>query len=421
MKILRNNTLEKENYREQIALFRFSLIAPLVNDTYSESSKSEYCRNIAAKKHKLPSGIETTVASKTIIYWYHLYNRLGYDALKPKSRNDAGISRKIPTLFVDKVLDLKKQMPHITGKKIYEKLIEDGDIKASEVSLATIYRFLNNNKLHDSNALERKAFEMQFANDCWQGDTSHGPIITIDSKKVQTYLIQIIDDASRVIVGYDFFLRDNAINFQLVLKNAIKIYGIPKKIFVDNGTPYKNTQLFSICASLGIELIHAKAYSPESKAKIERSFRTVKDNFINCTNWNNFTSLDELKSAYSEYINTCYNSVLHSGINDIPRNRYNKDIDKIRFIGDSHTLDTSFLHMDEKTVTSCATIRLFKKDFEVPAKYIKQRILIKYNPLDDSCAYIYDTNTSKIETIYPVDKIANSKIKRKPLCFSDDY
>ena len=417
---MKKNELDKEKHRDEIALFRFSLIAPLVNNTYSESSKSEYCRNIASKKHKLPSGVETTIADKTIISWYYLYNRLGYDALKTKFRNDAGISRKIPISHVDKILDLKKQMPHITGKKLYQKLIEEGDIKASEVSLATVYRFLNNNKLHNSNALERKAFEMEFANDCWQGDTSHGPIITIDGKKVQTYLIQLIDDASRVIVGYDFFLRDNAINFQLVLKNAIKIYGIPKKIFVDNGTPYKNTQLFSICATLGIELIHAKAYSPESKAKIERSFRTVKDNFINCTNWNDFKSLDELKNAYSEYINTSYNSVKHSGINNIPRIRYNMDLDKIKFIGDTQTLDNAFLHMEEKTVTSCATIRVLKKDFEVPSKYIRQRVLIKYNPLDDSCAYIYDSKTSKLEKIVPVDKIANSKIKRKPLNFSCD-
>ena len=55
----------------------------------------------------------------------------------------------------------------------------------------------------------------------------------------------------------------------VLLKDAIKPYGIPKRIFVDNGKPYKNMQLKSICASMGIALIHAKPYSPESKAKIE--------------------------------------------------------------------------------------------------------------------------------------------------------
>ena len=96
------------------------------------------------------------------------------------------------------------------------------------------------------------------------GDTSHGPIITICGKKVQTYLIQLIDDASRLMVGYKFFLADNSLNFQEVLKEAIQTYGIPKRIFVDNGKPYNNHQLKYICASLGTALIHTKIYSPES-------------------------------------------------------------------------------------------------------------------------------------------------------------
>lgn len=94
-----------------------------------------------------------------------------------------------------------------------------------------------------------------------------GPVISIDNKKVQTYIIQIIDDASRLIVGSKLFLNDNSLNFQIVLKQAIKTYGIPKKLFVDNGTPYKNLQFEIICANVGIILIHAKPYSPESKRK----------------------------------------------------------------------------------------------------------------------------------------------------------
>ena len=252
---------------------------------------------------------------------------------------------------------------------------------------------------------------------CGNGDTSHGPIITIDGKKVQTYLIQLIDDASRLIVGYKFFFRDNAVNFQLVLKQAIKTYGIPKRIFVDNGTPYKNQQLTLICASLGIALIHAKAYSPESKAKIERSFRTVKDNFINCTNWKKYNSLDELNNEYSDYIIKEYNSKFHSGINDIPRNRFQRDYDKIKFAASSEEIDNMFLHVDEKNVSLDSTIRLGGKDFEVPQKYIKQHILIKYNPEDLSFVYVYDEKKKTLEKAYPVDKIANSKVKRKEISY----
>ena len=250
------------------------------------------------------------------------------------------------------------------------------------------------------------------------GDTSHGPILTIDGKKVQTYLIQLIDDASRLIVGHQFFLNDNALNFQLVLKQAIKTYGVPKRIFVDNGTPYKNQQLSLICATIGTILIHAKAYSPQSKAKIERSFRTVKDNFLNCEDWTKYKSLKELNDKYRTYISSEYNSKYHSGINDIPRNRFQRDYDKLRFISSHEEIDRMFLHVEEKPVALDGTIRLGKKDFEVPQKYIKQRIIVKYSPEDLSYVYIYNDKTKELEKAYPVDKIANSKMKRKTISYS---
>ncbi len=410
--------LKKENDKKEIALFKYGIIAPLVHNVYECKSKEEFYRLAASKKYVHPSGKETTITAGTIKKWYIEYCRLGLEALEPECRSDAGFSRKIPTECINKIIEIQQKYPHITGKAIYKKLIEDGCISAKNVSLASLYRFLNNNKLHQRVSTERKAFEMEFANDCWQGDTSHGPIITIDGKKVQTYLIQLIDDASRLIVGHQIFLRDNALNFQLVLKQAIKTYGYPKRIFVDNGTPYKNQQLKLICATIGTALIHARAYSPESKAKIERSFRTVKDNFINCKDWSKYNSLEDLNREYREYIVKEYNSKYHSGINDIPRNRFYKDYDKLKFATSNEEVDMSFMHMEEKPVASDATIRLGGKDFEVPQKYIKQRILIKYIADDLSCAFIYNSKTKELEKIYPVDKIANSKMKRKAISYS---
>lgn len=129
----------------------------------------------------------------------------------------------------------------------------------------------------DVTKTDRKAFEMEFANDMWDADTSHGLYLTINGKKVKTYLIAIIDDASRLITSAKFYFEDNAINFQLTFKEALKKYGIPKRIFLDNGKTYKNEQLGIICANVGMALIYTKPYSPESKAKIERWFHTMKD------------------------------------------------------------------------------------------------------------------------------------------------
>ena len=74
----------------------------------------------------------------------------------------------------------------------------------------------------DDGKIDRRAFEMEFSNDMWDADTSHGPYLTIDNRKVKTYLIALIDDASRLITNAKFYYEDNAINFQNTFKEGLK-------------------------------------------------------------------------------------------------------------------------------------------------------------------------------------------------------
>lgn len=67
--------------------------------------------------------------------------------------------------------------------------------------------------------------------------------------------------------------------------------------------PIKNDQLRLICTSLGITLIHTKVFSPESKGKIKHSFRTIKDNWMNGINWNDYASLEALNIDFNKYLN----------------------------------------------------------------------------------------------------------------------
>ena len=114
----------------------------------------------------------------------------------------------------------------------------------------------------------------------WQADTCYLPYITEDGQTRRVYCIMIIDDHSRLLVGGELFYNDNACNFQKVLKDAIATYGIPDKLYVDNGCSYSNEQLSMICVSLGILLLHTKIRDGASKGKVERHFRTLKERWL---------------------------------------------------------------------------------------------------------------------------------------------
>ena len=407
---------ERDQAKNKIALFRYGLISSLVNNTYQEKSMEEYYRKIASGTYEL-NGKTIKIRPSTIKTWYINYKKFGYDGLIPKTRTDLNTSRKLTLEAQQKIIDYKKSFPHISGTLIYQKLIEDGYINQSIVSKSTVLKFIRDNYLlfGDDGKVDRRAFEMKFANDMWDADTSHGPILTINNKKIKTYLIALIDDASRLITSAKFYYEDNAINFQNTFKEGLKKYGIPKRIFLDNGKTYKNEQLSIICASCGMALIYTKPYSPQSKAKIERWFHTMKETWMRGLVWTDIKDIDELNDMLNDFVNE-YNNKVHSSltnneVNISPKERWFKDQDKIRKI-DNDQIDENFLHTAYPTIRSDSVAHINKIEYEVPTKYIGKKITVKYDFQDRTKAWIYD-NGKKVEAIHIVDKVANSKIKRK--------
>ena len=408
---------EKDAIKNEIALFRYGLIAPVITNTFEENSQLEYFKKVASKKY-IVNGHEERYSWQTIKDWYLQYKKEGYSALINKTRSDCHSSRKLKEETIQRIKELKKEYPHISGTLIYNKLSDEGFINPNDICLGTILKFIRDNKIlfNETDGIDRRAFVMEHANDCWQADTSHGPYLTINGKKTLTYLIAIIDDASRLIVGAKFYFNDNSINLQDIFKSSVKKYGVPKKLFVDNGKTYKNDQFNIICASLGLVLIHARPYSGASKGKIERFFHTMKGTWMRGLNWEEIKDIDELNDLLNDFI-VNYNNTVHSSLkneldeNITPNSRWFKDSHLIKKL-DNNFIDIAFLHTAYPTIRSDAIANIKNHEFEVPMRYIGKKITVKFNPFNFDTAWIYEDN-KLIEDIHLVNKIDNSKIKRK--------
>lgn len=402
----------KNSYYGKMELFRYSIIAPLISDTHEFNTINEYCDFVAAKNYNF-EGKNIKITPKTVKNWYYKYKNEGLESLEKKNRTDKNNFRKIKDdSVVDKIIELREKYPRITTKKIYEILIKENYI-SEEVSIYSIFRYLKNNDLKaiQVSRKEKKKYEHDYPNDSWQSDTSSGPYIKVDGKVKKVYLIMIIDDASRLIVGYDFFFEDNAVNMQKVLKSAIKKYGVPKQLYVDNGSPYKNEQISLITARLGIKLIHAKPYSPTGKGKIERSFRTIKDGWLNCTDWNTFGTIDDVKNSFNKYLYEEYINKEHSEIKMSPNNKWNNEIKEIRHKTEEE-VEEAFMHSRTCKVYNDSTIRINNDKYEVPYKYTGQKIEVRYYVENEKEIIIYKEG-KKCEKCKKVDVKANSKIYRK--------
>lgn len=101
-----------ENTKNQIALFRYGIIAPLVTrGEFTPSERGQFFRDAAAKKYQFINGDYGTVSVDSVYRYYRKYARGGYDALKPGGRSDIGKVRKLDDDTVSSIKFLHTEYP----------------------------------------------------------------------------------------------------------------------------------------------------------------------------------------------------------------------------------------------------------------------------------------------------------------------
>lgn len=394
------------------ASIRLAIIQPAFNSTYPDTTKKAYYERIAEKPIKLPGGKEMKYSPGSLACWESAYRKGGFEALIPKERADAGTSRRLDDDAIAAIHQIHEKYPKINATEIYHKLIADGIIKKKQVSVTTVQRYIKKHNLKGASnpgIKDRKAFEEEFACGMYQADSLYGPHITENGQRRRTYCIMILDDKTRLIVGGRFFYADNSYNFQKVLKDAVATYGIPRKLYVDNGSPYKNEQLSLICGQLGTVLIHTPIRDGASKGKVERNFRTLRNRFLNVMDPNEFSDINQLNEMLFTYIRK-HNTTVHSATGYTPSDRYISDLSKVTLPKSLEWLDECFMNRVKRLVRNDATVTIDRTFYDVPMEFMRSRVEIRYLPDDMEHAYLY--SEGKRYPIRKTNKVENSKTKR---------
>jgi transposase InsO family protein len=398
----------------EIAHFRFATIAPVIQGLFPDASVAAYCRRICEKPIKRPDGIEFNYTHKTLQKWIQLYKNGGMDALMPGERSDKGSTRALNDTAIEEIYRLKEKYPRLNATQIHQLLIRDACIPA-DVSVAAVQRFIKNNDLKSArnpNIKDRKAFEEPEFGCLWQADTCYLPYITENNKSRRTYLIMLIDDHSRLIVGGRIFYNDNAYNFQKVLKQAVAAYGIPDKIYTDSGSSYLNEQLTLICGSIGCLQLRTPVRDGASKGKIERNFRTLKNRWLHGLDIKQIDSLAQFNELLAAYIHQ-HNTTVHSAIKETPLDRFMRTRSHIRLPKSKEWLDECFHNRITRKVNNDSTVSIDSVCYDVPMPFIGMKVDIRFLPGEMEDAYIlYDGVRHPVRQ---TDKVANSRTKRNNL------
>ncbi|MGN0734447.1 MAG: DDE-type integrase/transposase/recombinase [Anaerovoracaceae bacterium] len=390
---------------QEKALERYGYIATLVSGNLDPGiSKAQFFSEAASRAGVHPYTVER---------WYKKYMKEGFDGLFPKNRSDLNSFRKLEPDTQNEIDYILSQYPRLSSTMIYEKLLSNGTITRNDVSLSTVNRYVKITRTDKEigPAKDMRRYECEHINEVWCGDSSVGPYLKLDGKKYRTYIIALIDDASRMIVGIDIFFNDNFVNLMSVIKSAVAKYGKPKKFNFDNGANYRSTQMTLLAARIGTVIHYNPARTPTGKAKIERWFRTMKDHWMHGLHMDEFGSLDELRESLYKFVQG-YNQRPHSSLDGkTPADRFFTESHLIIRMSDIQ-IERSFLLEVERTVSNDNVVKIDNTEYEVNYRYQGQRLLLRYSP-DLSKIFVVDRNTQELEPITLLDKHKNATAKRR--------
>jgi len=402
-----------------MALFRLSILGPLVSrEQLAHGELKQIIQKAAAAPHHIPGSRRVYLAEKTIEAWYYDYRREGIEALAPKVRCDAGQS-KLPPEVQAAVLAAKRDNPKRSIKRIITLLEMKGVVAKGVLNKSSVHRLLKSQgistlKIEGAESEEHRRFVAEFANDLWQGDVMHGPKVSVGGRLRKTYLVSLMDDASRLITHSAFYLAEGAVEVEGVLKQAVLKRGLPKKLIIDNGAAYRAHSLQGICARLGIRLIYCRPYHPEGKGKLERWHRTVRDQFLSEIDFKQIHGLDDLNARLWAWLERLYHCTTHDGLDGLtPIGRYRQDLNRIRPLGIlAEKLDALFHHRHPRKVRKDGTVSFNGQFFEVPYELTGKTIVVVVDPHTEQPLAIESKTGKPLGEITPLDAVANNHRRR---------
>jgi putative transposase len=398
---------------EKLALFRYGIIAPLVIEPLPRGELTRRAEEIASRQYDIPDSRRRALSVDTLLEWAKRYRQGGLEALAPKTRQDRGKPRAITPQLATLIERLKRENPHRTGATLLRELALSSGKNEPPLSSSTLYRFLKQRGLSERELLApqgRKKFEAELANQIWQADMLFGPWVERPGGgRMQVFLHATLDDASRLIPHAQFYPSQGLDACLDCLRQAMAARGVPTRLYIDNAKMYRSPQLARIAASLGTLIIHSRPYQPEGRGKIERCFRTVREQFLANLDPKRLLSLDQLNERLHAWIESVYHRSEHSALGTTPLLRWQKDIEQVRQLPPGADLYRLFLHRLDRLVRRDSTFLLHNRLYEAPAPLAGHTVEVRFDPFQEGAVEVWFEG--KLQALAcPLDAVVNGRL-----------
>lgn len=405
------------NDRRDIALFRLSVLGPLISARLEHGDRRDYFRQAAERTHQKPDGRLIELSARTIEDWFYAYRHGGLTALEPRIRSDRRTTRAIRPEVAELIVRIKREKPRRSIRRIIRILERARRVTKGELSRSSVHRLLYNSGLSRrplrGPPAERRSFIHEHASDLWVGDALHGPqVVAPNGRLRKAYLLSQIDGATRYVVHSVFALSEGAVEEEKGFKQAILKGGPPRAYYVDRGPAYVAKSLRFICGELGVHLLHTGKGDAEAKGVIERWHRTWRDE-VGDELPDHPLSLAELNAKHWAWLSAEYHARKHNTTGRAPREHWLAQVEHLRSLPKGKNLDEVFLHRQQRKVRKDGTVRFAGRLLEVQPELCGRRVELRFDPGDpDALPKVFLDDRFVCDTV-PLDRIKNATRHRR--------
>lgn len=367
---------------EEIATERLQLLSPLLAEGLDPAKARQLKNQICT---------QTGISERTLRRYMSQYRTEGFSGLKPKGKGRS-TQEAIPPEILEQAILLRREVPGRSVTQIiqileWEELAQPGQIKRSTLQEKLAQRGYSTRhmRMYASTGVAARRYQKKHRNQLWHSDIKYGPRLPIGpgGAKKQVFLVVLIDDATRFILHGQFYPTLDQVIVEDCFYQGIVKYGRPDSVYFDNGGQYRNKWMARACAIMGIRLLFARPYSPESTGKPERFNRVVND-FLSEAALMKPQTLEELNKLFWVWLEECYQNKPHSALDGkSPAAAYRGDNKALKFL-DPETIRTAFLHCEERKVDKAGCISFQGAKYEVGLNFIGCTVDVVFDPADIS-------------------------------------
>ena len=370
-----------------IPIWRYGIISSLLHKDADGQTLAERLAQASKQNWIHPSGRIVHLSADTLRHWIYRYRRESVAGLSDRVRSDRGTTG-IPLQVQEELRKLRALNPQFTTGRLVRILSEAGALKGAGCSQSAIYRFAKSQGLRrvpvGAQAVkEARAFGYAEFGNMWTADFLHGPKVRVGRMMHKTYLLAIIDDASRFVVSAKFFWAEGTESLLDGLSMAVRRFGVPQKFYTDNGSAFRSDHLKLVAARLGMHLPHTPAYRPQGRGKIERFFRTVRDQWLPTE----AGSIETLNKALGDWLEGYHNRI-HGSLGESPLRRRLSIGQAVKEISAVTNIERMFYLQADKKVARNGTVSLLKKTFEIKNSLPGSFVTVFYLPWNLSEIYV---------------------------------